>query len=320
MGVLYMDLRKIIKFGKGSYVISIPKSWIEKNRLKKGDLVAIDEGSDQLVLHPNNLAKKEESKITIEASNKSLELIKAEVVSAYLNNYDNIEIISKDLKTNAPAIKSMLMDLAGLEILEQTSSRILAKDLIDIQEVSVDTLIRRMDIIIRAMIEDVIKSVNKNCHYESIYQRDFDVNRLYFLAKRVIRNAIRNPGVAKVLKLDAIKSHHASNIVMRLERIGDNQKRIARHLREIKLNQKARKELEKLYTYIKDGYLDVMKAHYKKDKKLAYEVELSNKDRIVKCNEFLKKNHDVVTAKIIENVKAMTTFVKYIARDVIGGE
>jgi len=316
-----MDLRKIISFGKGSYVITIPKSWIEKNNLKKGDVVAIDEGSDHLILHPNsNNLKKEERTITIEAEDKDLEFIKAEVVSAYLNNYDNIEIISKTLKTNAPAIKDMLRDLAGLEILEQTATRILAKDLINIQEVSVHTLIRRMDIIIRAMMDDVVKCVNKNCHYESIYQRDFDVNRLHFLVMRVIRNAIKNPGAAKVLNLDSIKLHHLNNIASKLERLGDHQKRISRHLREVKLNKKSSKELENIYSEIKNRYLDVMKSHYTKNKKLAYEVEIGNKEKIKRCNEFLKKNHDVVTAKIIENMKAMATCIKYIAREVLGEE
>ena len=34
-----MDMRKLISFGKGSYIISMPKKWIEKNKVKSEDII-----------------------------------------------------------------------------------------------------------------------------------------------------------------------------------------------------------------------------------------------------------------------------------------
>ena len=36
-----MGYRKIIAFGDTSYVVSLPKDWVEKNGLKKGDVVNV---------------------------------------------------------------------------------------------------------------------------------------------------------------------------------------------------------------------------------------------------------------------------------------
>ena len=45
-----IDVRKLISFGKGSYIISMPKGWIEKNNLKKGDLISVNDGGFELTL------------------------------------------------------------------------------------------------------------------------------------------------------------------------------------------------------------------------------------------------------------------------------
>ena len=47
-----MEYRKLISFGKNSYVVSLPKNWVRQNKLKKGDLVYIEENVSNLVLQP----------------------------------------------------------------------------------------------------------------------------------------------------------------------------------------------------------------------------------------------------------------------------
>ena len=47
-----MEYRKLIRFGKSSLVISLPKGWTEKNKLGKGSLVYLDVNSEGLVVSP----------------------------------------------------------------------------------------------------------------------------------------------------------------------------------------------------------------------------------------------------------------------------
>ena len=53
-----MTYRKIIGFGGSSFVVSLPKEWINKYGLKKGDVVNIEEESDMLRILPKILRQR----------------------------------------------------------------------------------------------------------------------------------------------------------------------------------------------------------------------------------------------------------------------
>ncbi len=334
-----MEYRKIIGFGGNSHVVSLPKNWMVVNNLKKGDVVYLEHENGALVLSANNIHSRHELRtIEIDAENKSIEAIKAEIVAAYLNNFDAIEIFSNNLKADAPQIKTILRNLAGLEIMMHTTKRIVAKDLLNTSEASIKSIIRRMDNIARVMIDDTTECIEGIDHYEDINQRDIDMNRLYFLVLRVARNAYLNPSIMKEFKTSAWELLMERNIATKIEKIADHQKRIARYLRTIHLNPKTREELKNVHAVIKGSYLNVMDAYYKKDKPLALEVNVSNRERIQLCNDFLirnseaklqgEMNNDRVNiekdprywtdlARIVENLKAMCSSIKYISRSVI---
>lgn len=338
--MIKINVRKLIGFGKNSYVVSLPKQWVDKNKLNKGDLLSIDESKEGLLLKTNNLEVKEEPKTAvINAENKSLSNLKTEIISAYVDNHNIVEVIYKDLKTNAPAIRDILHDLAGLEVINQTSTRIVAKDLININELSIKTLVRRMDNITRAMIEDAIECFGGIDHSDSLLNIDKDVNRLYFLTSRVIRSGLKDVRIANSLGTNALKLHSDHTVTTKIERIADNIKRICRSLNQSELNTKWRNELKEIFEGIKQSYLDVMKAYYTNDEKIALKIEETNRDRIMACDNFFSKhNHKGLkfenlakggvcgfrmacgaTTRILENMKEMSSDVKYIARTIIGG-
>ena len=199
-----MEYRKVISFGGNSHVISLPKKWLDANSLKKGDLIALEENRGEIILSSStHSGKKEPKSIEISAENKNVDLLKAEIVAAYLNNYDTIEIFSDNLKAKVLEIKSIVRNLAGLEIMLHTTKRIVAKDLLNPSEASIKSIIRRMDYITRVMVEDTTECIDGIDHYEDINQRDMDVNRLYFLVIRVTRNAYKNPSMMKEYKTNS---------------------------------------------------------------------------------------------------------------------
>jgi phosphate transport system protein len=331
-GVVKIDVRKLISFGKGSYIISMPKSWIEKNNLKKGDLISINDEGYELTLTAGQEEKKTEAtEINIDAKDKDLELLKAEIVSSYLNSYDTITITFDVNNKEAPRIKDIIRNLSGLEIMEQTSTRIVAKNLININEISIKNIIRRMDIITRAMMEDAILCTRGQCTYDSIHHRDVDVNRLYYLGYRVIKNAMKNPRIAKALGTGSWQLHSDTLMILRLEKIADRQKRIARYLCTANLDRATLAELGGIYTDISESYNEVMKAYYNQDRKIAFQIEVENKNKIAPSDRFLEKYttlHSnsrnrtnnlnlVAVAKIVENLKATKAEIRNIARTVI---
>ena len=95
-----MHARKLVKAGAASHTISLPKSWLDKNMLKKGDTLFIIEKSDsELAITPKtgeeNTRKKE---ITIDVDNKGVGSIQREITSAYVNNYSKIPVILPNMK------------------------------------------------------------------------------------------------------------------------------------------------------------------------------------------------------------------------------
>jgi len=331
-------------FSKGSFIITMPKSWVEKHNLKKGDTISIEEGSNELVFYAGEKEiKKKEKFISINTKNKNLDRIKAEIVSAYLNNYNTIEIFSETLEDDAPIIKGVLRNLSGMEIIEQTGKRIVAKDLIDVSSISIQSIIRRMDVITRSMIDDTIMCIQGKCNPKSISHRDTDVNRLYYLGFRVIKNAIEDPAVMNKLKTNLWNLFNDKVVLARIEEIADRQKRVSRLIAEAEFKDSTLKEFKELYEEIKEKYNNVMKAYYTNDKEIAYDIEVTNRNLINRCDEFIKKISEeiclyciqmvekkdskdstiltrkvvIFAAKIAEYTKATVTFIKHIARTVL---
>jgi phosphate uptake regulator len=155
-----MHIRKLVKAGQTSHTVSLPKEWISKNELKKGDTVYIHPKSDTELLVSAEKTTKMPSKkeITINIEGKDIDTIQRDITSAYLNNYNTITLLGENITSRTKAIRKILHDFVALEISEQTSMRIIAKDLLNMQEISLYKTINRMDLIIRTMCKSTIFS------------------------------------------------------------------------------------------------------------------------------------------------------------------
>lgn len=309
-----MEFRRLIGFGKSSFVVSLPKNWIERNKLVKGDLIYLKERDQELILTSQEKeAVKELRKVSITTDAKEIDLLRAEIIAAYLANFDLIEIKGNDLKSKAPEIKSILHDLAGVELLEQSSDRILTKDLLDLKEISIDSLIRRVDIIVRSMIEDSTAAPHED-FYESISHRDVDVNRLVLLTKRVLRSAMMDYQIARSLSIDTIGLLKSWQMINALELAADEVKRISRSFKEVELNKQNKEELEKTNVMMREAYLKVMKAYHTKDIRLAYTIEVETNKRMRLLQTMLKKNNDNSVMRLIFHLRCFNGVLRDIGR------
>lgn len=321
-----METRKLISFGSSSYVISIPKSWVEENKLSKGSSIYVNELPGELIISPTNIDQKKVKEKQIDASNKTLEMLRIEIIAHYLNYFDLLEI--RNVKEeHISQIKSIIKELAGMEIIDQTSNKIVAKDLINIKEVSIKTLIRRIDLIIRSMLEDLIIAVEKKeCEKitDALFQRDADVNRLYFLVRRVTTAALEDPRIAKLFETDTLELVADWEVVLELEKIGDTLKRICRCMVHSQ-TKKQTDDLLKILQELKQKYLEIMKAYYFKENKVAYQLEDECKHLIETYNVFLNGVHikgenvheHVGIVGAIEHCKEFSRAVIKIARSLI---
>lgn len=300
-----MDYRKIIQFGKTSFVISLPKQWVRKNNLSKGDLISLMQEKDNLVVCARERKKiHEASSVTVNTETKELPEIKAEIVSAYLANHDVITVKGRNLADLSIDIKKIVRDLMGFEMVEQEAGRIVAKDLMNTEEVDVGSLIRRVDIIVRSMIKDSTAGLHED-YYESIFHRDKDVNKLVLMLKRVIKLALDEPYVASKMKKGNKELLRDWNIVCLLESVGDEVKRVSRIFRKMEKGKNKIKEANKI---LGEKYFEIMRAYHKKDLKLAMKINLGHSERMKMIDELKAEGN------LLYHLKSLNSCLKNMSR------
>jgi phosphate uptake regulator len=298
--VVMVDFRKLISFGKTSFVTSIPKAWVVKNHLKKGDLIAVEEKDGNLILSAkkDNAAKSPEQKeVIITTDKKDIVRIKRELSSAYINSFNPIILTGKDITEKSLEVRNALNNLIALEVMEETSEKIIAKDFLNMDKISIQGAIKKMDLIIRSMIMDS-KLIKSEEDYISVYHRDEDVNRLSFLVYRAVKYALDNPNAIKAYNTNTYELLHFWFIATYLEKIGDTAKRIARNLKDI--DPKNAAKLMGFYSLVEARYLDTMKSFYNNDIPFAFKIADSKKDTMIKVGEAVKNSKPLVADTIVK--------------------
>lgn len=309
--VLLMIIRRLVKAGQASHTISLPKNWLDKHKLQKGDLVYLyEKGDNELIITPESkpddpLPNKE---ITIPVDGKELSTIQREVTSAYMNNYGTITLIGDTITNKTNDVRKMLHDFVALEVADQTAKTIVAKDLLNVKEISVDKTVRRMDMLVRSMLKDSIASVDDSELAKSVEMRDLEVNRAYFLMMRLLKSTFSNRKLAELFQLSNEKVLSYYYLTINLENFAD----AAKHVVDLISKEKKKSKVKDIFSRVEKGYLDVMKSYFTKDKKLADSVALARLE--------LMKEIDELPIGVAQLFRSMVTLTNNIARLVIDEE
>ncbi len=269
-----MEYRKLISFGKSSYVVSLPKNWVRQNKLNKGDLIYFDEKEDHLVLGFKENVAPEDTSTTIIVDGKSLLHLRRELNGAYIENNREIIFQGKELKEKSEHILEFVRDLIALEVMEFDSTKIITKDFLNMDKVSIKELIKKMDMIVRSMLKDSADCFT-NDNSSNIQLRDGDVNRLSFLLYRTVRYGLRSQSkMYKNFGFNAIDLLNFYWITFHLEEIADEVKRISRVMEKLNLSKKHQQQFVQLLKRSEEFYLEMIKSYYLADRNKA--LELSN--------------------------------------------
>lgn len=198
-----MPYRKLIQFGGNSFVISLPKKWVNDNNLMKGDSLHIEMLGNNIVISPTKTNNTEEEYvITINIDGTTtFKNIRRRLYSAYVNGATTIIINGNDIGKFSKMIDKLLGNYVALELVEQTSKKIIIKTYINITDVVIESFIRRIDNTIRSMAIDVIDCVEKeqfeiyNDVIESVFQRDVNIEKIKRFLFRVIKARMINQGL-----------------------------------------------------------------------------------------------------------------------------
>ena len=294
-----MTERKLVKAGSTSLVVSLPKSWVDKNKLSAGMPVAVAEHHDGSIIVTVSERKIEKplKEITISTDGKTIETIQREITSAYLNNYSKMNIVGKNLGKFSTTIRKIVHDFVAVEITDQTADKITASDLLNKSEVSVDKTLRRMDMTVRSMMIDAFT--------QPISIRDYDVNRMYFLLNKLLKEAVQDTVAAKELKVNASEILGIWNLCVQIEALADNTIELASLFKTVKTGKEAVKNVHKTLT---SKYTQAMTAYFSHNK---------DAETILQSRTEMMKEISKTPAGVKEILSNMLTNVLNIARSAL---
>lgn len=256
-----MITRKLVKSGFSSLVVAMPKEWVDSNKLKAGDTIYLDLSGDNISIRPDYKKPEIEKKeIVIDVDGKNDRIISRDINSAYLDNYYYIILKGKEIKKKVKMLKSMISSFIALEIIDESSEKIVAKSFLNIYDSDIKLIVRRMDNIIRSMIIDTKQAVTDPELSEAIMNRDFEVNRLNLLVSKIIKISYKNKNISRSIGLTEMDILRYLEINLALEKIGDRIKHIA--MLAPKIKPAYRKPFLELFNQIEEMYTQAMKAFY----------------------------------------------------------
>ncbi len=306
--------RKLVKAGASSHTIALPKEWVDRNGLRRGDTVVVEERSPtELLITPRSQPSRPSTKeITINVDGKTPGTIQRLVTAAYLNNAGSIVLAGKTMSKMAKQLRDMLHSFVAVEITEQTSTRLVAKDLLNIEEVAVDKTIRRMDMMCRSILDD---GISGTATAESVDLRDEDINRLFFLLYRLLRRSIEDHALAQRLEIRGGALLSTWAMAQHLEAFGDAAARVAQLMSSLK--GKSKTAATTLAGEVKAHYLQAMKSYYEKDSELADKVASGRMALAEKQNVMLRTERESSSIEIALQLGTMVSLATDIARLVI---
>ena len=238
------EVRKIQFTGRSTYILSLPKKWMEEMHLKPGDPVNLTrEANNSLLIIPH---AERNSSVTNEATANVLEKenvnsLQRKVISIYLAGYNIIHLKSKTGRIN-PAQRDAIREivrknLVGTEIIADSLEAITIQVLLTLPELSVNTAVRRMFLIASSMHRDAILALGER-NYElanEVIKSDDEVDRFSLYILRNLTIATQNERVLREIGLKSPADCLSYRVAVKsIERIADHSSGIADKCLKIK--------------------------------------------------------------------------------------
>ncbi len=229
-----MEFRKVQFTGRSSYIISLPKKWVIENGLKQGDVIPLSINSDgSITIFPKEPREVSEEKILEISKEYSPDMAVRLVISAYIQGYDILEIrFSEEMPIYKVKIRKVLQSLPGVEIVMDEYQRMVAKSLLDEEEVNLAELLNRIKSLVLSMLGDLELLINSPGDGEilrDINDLENELDRFYFLIIRAVNRLLSKREVTE--ESGMIKRSFdllgILFIVRNIERIGDHITRIS---------------------------------------------------------------------------------------------
>jgi phosphate uptake regulator len=312
--------------GKSTYIVSLPKKWVEEVGMERGETVTILQQNDKsLLVVPKNVTHPEKptEETVITSSRENAHSLVRRIVSLYLIGYNTIKVSTNEERISADQremVKEFVRKkLVGTEIISDSRKEMTLQVLLSYPQLSVNDALRRMYIIASSMHRDAMTALlekNDNLAQEVI-QTDDEVDRFNFYIIRQLKAAVGDVTTVREIGLTNPRDCLGYRLIAKsIERIADHAVGIARNVLRIKspLNENMSKGFREISTFAISGFDDAVKSLLTKDYSLADDV--IERKRTIEAME-RQETSQILSANLdAESVSSLRLIVDSIRRTI----
>ncbi|TFF87063.1 phosphate uptake regulator PhoU [Candidatus Thorarchaeota archaeon] len=220
-----MEARKLQQTGGrngSSYLVVLPKDWVLRQNLEKGDTVIVSEKEDGCLIIDPRMRESDESRKTEIRLQSNL---RWGITSKYLLGFDEIRVMSDEPITNEQReeLKRIIKRFVALEVTDEDDQMLLVQCLVDPSTIPVQKAMKRTNLIASRMLRDALSAYfeGDSTLAKDVAERDEEVDRLFFLIVRELRSAIQYPSMADKMGIAPVEALDYRLVVQYIERIAD---------------------------------------------------------------------------------------------------
>ena len=275
-----MELRKVQLTGGSSITVTLPKTWVEKLKVRAGDVVGCQEQPDgSLAIYPHAKAERALQVYEIEVEGDKPNYLFRKIVAAYLMGFDAIRLNARR-GLDGPSrqiIRQAVRRIIGLEITDEQTNSITIQDFLDPREFQLEKALRRMGMLCQAMQQEAFQNLRepKVDAVQSAEDRDDEVDRLYWLASKQYHAILRDSTYGSKMGLNAGQALNYLLAARLVERTADHADRVtheAMQLSSLKGSQSFRERMGKEFKVASDLFQLALTNFHKRDARAANQI------------------------------------------------
>ncbi len=263
-----MEKRKVQKIGYSTLSVSLPKDWLAKTGVGRGDFVYLSRESDgTLKISTESLldeaAQSREFNIDLEMV-KASKLLERLIVGSYMMGAETITIFCQSRIGNdkVEEVREIVGRMIGLSIIEETKNSIVLNCSIDPAKFNIYSLIRRLSAIASTMLDESMEAFTGGDSElaSAVMKREYEANAIYRLITRLLFSAQTSMLLAEKMGMRSpIEIPDGWSCAWGLERVADCARNVAaitvnRSQPDVKTNKAQQETLLRLNQLAKDAF------------------------------------------------------------------
>ncbi len=218
--------RKVQLTGGSTYTVSLPKEWASERGIEAGSAVRLFSREDRLVI-ADPVETSDRLAVTLDAADRTPESLARTVQAAYVAGCDIIRVQKLTERAQRLAMREAVTNLVGIEIHEESEDGIVARTMLDVDDLSAEQTLNQIELTAISMHESAIDALlgNDDELARRVIEQDDDVDRLFGLICRRFHLSLVDVAVAQ--RHGELTTFDYYTCARQLERIADHAAKIA---------------------------------------------------------------------------------------------